>query len=268
MDILHIDELMYPMGNGSTLPIFGMTDNQPYVVKTFNNIEGNKVLVNEVISYLIAKKLELPIPEAKLCLIDNNTTIDRNVTDMEEFSEACYGIGFCSKYIQKSTIISSAKMIKLAENYKWVIPKIMLLDHIIYNKDRNKGNLLLTTNKDDKQLILIDHSHTFNLECIWDSIGLRQKIAENDYNDINIMINNGYLYSMFKEVLELDMVMMSENIEYFKRNLNEGFFKEIVDQIPESWENSKSELNSVAEYLIYRFKNIDNYSDIISSFKY
>lgn len=268
MDVLHIDELKYPIGNGSTLPIIGVADNKPYVVKTFNNPEGNRVLINEIVSYKIIKKLELPIPKANICRIDENTLIDKNVTDREEFPTEYCGFGFCSEYIQKSATLSSSRMIKLSNNYRWIIPKIMIFDHIIYNKDRNRGNILITTNKEKKQLLVIDHSHTFNLECLWDSISLRQKIEENDYNDIDIMNSNKYLYSMFKDVVKMDIITMRENVEYFKKNLDDAFFKKSVEDIPNQWESNKKELEMLSDYLIYRFHHIDTYADIISSFKY
>ncbi|RXI55296.1 hypothetical protein DP122_05185 [Clostridium tetani] len=266
--MLHIDELKYPIGNGATNPIMGVAENKYYVVKTFNNIEGNKVLINELVSHYIAKKLELPIPKAQVCLVDKNTIIDKNVSDMEDFTEECYGIGFCSEYIEKSTVISSPKMIKLTNNYKWLIPKLMLFDHIVYNKDRNKGNLLLTTDKKEKKLMLIDHSHVFNLETIWDSITLKQKIEEKDYDDIHIMENNAYLYSMFKNACKTDLLTINENINYFKKMLTIDFFKKVIEYIPEVWENNIIELESLSEYLIYRFNNIDKYGDLILTYKY
>ncbi|MCW6094761.1 hypothetical protein LAV60_16425 [Clostridium sporogenes] len=266
--MLHIDELKYPIGNGVTNPIIGVSENKHYVIKTFNNIEGNKVLINELVSYLIAKKLKLPIPEASTCLVDKDTIIDRNVCNIEEFTTDCYGVGFCSEYIEKSTVISSTKMIKLAYNYKELIPKLMLFDHIIYNKDRNKGNLLLTTNKQQKKLLLIDHSHVFNLEAIWDAMTLKQKIQESDFNDFNIMEGNEYLYSMFKDICKMDLWTFKDNIEYFKGILTKDFFYKIVEYIPEVWENNIVELEMLSEYLIYRFENIDKYANIILTYKY
>lgn len=266
--MLHIDELKYPIGNGTTKPIVGVAGGRYYVIKTINNSQGNKVLVNELVSYLIATRLRLPIPNAYLCIIDRNTIIDKNVMDMEDFSEDCFGIGFCSEYIEKSTVISSSRMIKLASNYNDVIPKIMLFDHIIHNKDRNRGNILLTTNKNKKELMLIDHSHVFNLETLWDSISLRQKIEAHDFNDLSIMEGNAYLYSKFKEVCPVDIITMQKNLVYFKEIMTNDLFKEVVEYVPEVWENDKEELKTLSDYLIYRFDNIETFAQIILTFRY
>ncbi|MCB2354366.1 HipA family kinase [Clostridium estertheticum] len=268
MNIKHIDELKFPMGNGCTKPIFAVSGNEYYVVKTFNNSEGNKTLINELVCYLIALKLDIKMPESGICLIDKYTIIGKNVSDMPEFNDRCYGLGFYSQYIDKNTIISSSKMLKMARNYKEIIPQIMLFDHIVYNKDRNRGNLLITANKNNRELILIDHTHTFNLQCIWNSHDLNQKIFDNDYKDTIIMEYNEFLYSKFKEVCKIDLYELQLQVNYFRERLSRDFFRSIIDKVPEEWESDKNELIALSEYLIYRFENIDQYISIIVSYNY
>lgn len=268
MNILHIDELKFPMGNGCTKPILAVGGNEQYVVKTFNNNEGNKTLINELICYLIALQLDIKMPQSGICLIDSNTNIGRNVRDMPEFTDQCYGLGFYSKYIENNMVISSTKMLKMAKNYKEIIPQIMLFDHLVYNKDRNKGNLLITANKDSRELILIDHTHTFNLQCIWNSHDLKQKILGKDYNDTFVMEYNEYLYSKFKEACNIDLYELQLQVSHFKGKLSENFFKGIIDKVPKEWESDKNELIALSEYLIYRFENIDRYISTITTYNY
>ena len=268
MAIIHIDKLLYPMGNGATNPIRGIVNNKEYVIKTFNNVEGNKVLINELIGYRLAKQLDLPVPNALLGVIDENTYIDENVRDLEDFNEDCYGIAFCSELLYPVAPIASNKIIKMSTNYKWLIPKLILFDHLIYNKDRNKGNLLMSLSKNNKQLYVIDHSHIYNLEAIWNSVGLKQKMEDCDFNDENIMSDNWYLYSKFKDIMDIDMVEMEKALQYFKEKLNLDFFNHIIDNIPDVWENNKSELKALSEYLIYRMEHLGDYINIILSYTY
>ena len=51
----HIEELKYPLGNGSTNPIMGTINGLPYAIKTINNEQGNKTLVNELVAHMIIK---------------------------------------------------------------------------------------------------------------------------------------------------------------------------------------------------------------------
>lgn len=269
LDILQIEELKHPMGNGITNPILGTTSSIQCIVKTNNNIEGNRVLINEIVSYSLALKLGLPIPEAGLCNIDESTNIDRNIYELvDEFSERCYGIGFYSMVEKNVTVISSEKMIKMASNYKWLIPKIMLFDHLIYNNDRNKGNLLIKMNKLDRGLVLIDHSHVFNLGPIWDKYQLKQKIENEDYKDDHIMRNNAYLYSKFKNVMSVDMVVMQETVDYFRNNITEVDIRGTIESIPKCWESNKEELDALVEYIIYRFNNLEYFANIIATYNY
>jgi len=268
LDTNHIDELLYPIGNGATIPILGVIQNRNYIIKTLNNVEGNKTLVNELVCYYIAKKLNFPIPEATLGIIDANTIISNNVLMLDDFSDSCFGLAFCSELLKPVTVVTSEKMLLLASNFKWLLPKLMLFDHLIYNKDRNKGNLLISLSKSNRQLYIIDHSHTFNLEAIWNSSGLEYKIIDEDFKDSAIMDDNWYHYSKFKSVLNLDIITMKETVTYFKENLTKDFFESIVDKIPEVWENNKSELQALIQYLLYRMEHIDYFADIILNTKY
>lgn len=226
------------------------------------------MLINELICYQLAIQLELPIPNAILGVIDENTYIEENVVNLEDFNRECYGVAFCSELINPVTSISSDKMIKMSSNYKWLIPKLMLFDHLIYNKDRNKGNLLISLSKKDKKLYVIDHSHTFNLEALWNSVGLHQKIEDNDYLDENIMSDNWYLYSKFKKAMNIDMIEMNDAYKYFEKKLSLDFFEHIIDNVPVMWENNKSELKALSEYLIYRMEHLEDYINIILSHTY
>lgn len=266
---IQINELKAPIGNGATNPILGLSNGKQYVIKTINNSEGNKVLVNEIIFYFLAKQLDLPIPKSGLCIINDKTQIDKNVYDLiDDFSDDCYGIGFYSEYIENSTILGSAKMIETTSNYETLIPRLMLFDHIIYNKDRNKGNLLFKMQKSDRKLIIIDHSHVFNLETLWDSIQLNKKIEEEDYKDEYIMQNNKYIYSKFKEVMNLDMSIMAKEVDYFKNNIDEKIIRLAVESVPKEWESDSKELEGLAKYIIYRFNHIEYYSNLIASYIY
>lgn len=268
-NIVQIDELKAPIGNGITNPILGLSNGKQYVIKTINNPEGNKVLVNEIVCYFLAKQLELPMPKSGLCIINDKTKINKNIYDLvEDFSEKCYGIGFCSEYVEKATVLGSDRMIKLANNYKILIPRLMLFDHIIYNMDRNKGNLLFKMGKSDRKLIVIDHSHVFNLAAIWDSIQLNARIKEEDYKDEYIMENNKYIYSRFKKVMDLDMSIMTKEVDYFKNKIDEKIIRMAIESVPKEWEPNLKELEVLEKYIIYRFKNIEYYSNLIASYVY
>lgn len=268
MKIYKVDKLLKPVGNGSTNPIYGIINNKEYVIKTFNNPEGNKILINELISYLIVKKLDLPMPNAILGIIDNKTFISNEVLETEEFNEECFGIAFCSEVIKPVTTISSEKMMAISSNYESLIPKLMLLDHLIYNKDRNKGNLLISLSKSDSKMYIIDHSHVFNLEALWNSFGLQQRIEDEDYRDLRIMQDNWYHYSKFKTTMDIRKNDMQNAVNYFYERLDTKFFNDIIFSIPEQWEKNTSELKALADYLTYRLEHLNDYANMIVKYDY
>lgn len=267
MEYEHVDELLGPIGLGSTEPCLGMSNGKQIVIKFFNNVEGNKSLVNELVCYQIAKKLELTVPYCGLCIIDKNTMINKNISELTEFSDRCYGIAFFSEYKKNVTKINSDALIKLSTNYTWLLPRLILFDHLIFNKDRNPGNLLIGMSKTDKSIYIIDHTHTFNLQCIWTGNALRQKINE-DFNSTEILEYNAYLYRLFYKCVNFDLVTLQKEVEFFNKKLNKSFFNDIMNMIPMEWESNKDELNALSEYLFYRFQHLNDFCYMISSFKY
>lgn len=272
MDTIHIKELLFPIENGATIPIRGVSDDGiHYVIKTFNNIQGNKVLVNEFVCYKLAKKLNLTIPNAKLGIIDYNTIISDSVNALEDFGSRCYGICFCSEYLDSSLNITSAKMIKETDNHNWLTPMLILFDHLVYNKDRNRGNLLIASSKNTKfhrQLYIFDHSHTFNLEAIWDAKNLKDKIEDKDYMDVSMMDCNSYIYSKLLSNTKVDLYSLNSAADYFKANLSHEFIHNIITQVPTLWESNTDDLKSLEEYLIYRLEHLNDFISIISSHIY
>lgn len=270
MNVLQISELEYPIGNGITHPLISTAKSgEKVVVKLNNNMQGNLVLVNEYIGYMLSVKLELPVADSGVCMVDEKTIIHPNARDGDDlFSDENYGLGFYSTYIENATVINSSKMVMLAENYEWVIPKLLLFDHLIYNVDRNKGNLLLTMRKDNKRIILIDNSHAFKLGTIWDSSQFRRGIDEDDYRDTTVMECNKYLYKILIQSMNLSEFHLHESIEYFRSRLTESDIAHIVDSVPIEWGVNKDELDSLKEYLIYRLEKLEAYVDVILNYSY
>lgn len=274
MDVLQISKVEYWIGNGITRPLVSTDENgKKVVIKLNNNIESNVVLVNEYIGYKLSEKLGLPVAKSGIGVINEKTVIEQNVDgveidDVPLFSQKNYGLCFYSTYIENVTIISSSKMVKKARNHEELIPRLFLFDHLIYNIDRNKGNLLLTMNRNDQNIILIDNSHAFKLGSLWDSYQFKIGIEEADYNDTTIMQENSYLYKILLDSMKLTSFHLYEGIKEFREKLTPEDIKHIVDGVPAELGISSKELEGLKEYLIYRLNNLESYVDIILKYKY
>lgn len=93
--------------------------------------------------------------------------------------------------------------------------KILLFDHLIYNKDRNKGNLLIYFGKGDKLLYIIDHTHVFKNQTIWDQNCLRQGMIENDFKDLEILNENRYEFFLLARKLLMSHYLVKQR--YLKK---------------------------------------------------
>ena len=132
------------MNIGITEPKYAiLEDGTQIVVKLSHGPEGNLVLFNEYVCYRLAILIDIPMPYSGVCVMDENTEVfDSNIA-----SNSNYGYAFYSIFMPKTTKLLSS-IIKLMKN-KEVFIKILLFDHIIFNKDRNEGNLLVQFYKDD-----------------------------------------------------------------------------------------------------------------------
>lgn len=257
--ILYTKTIISPITNGVTNPLdCELSDNTRAIVKTFNNIQSNIVLINELICYELAVILKLPIPEAGICIIDENTK------GLNYIEKSQFGKGFYSKRINKSTVFNGYKMFQMIKN-KDDLLKTILFDHLIYNTDRNQGNLLACFAQKQMLLMLIDHTHVFNKQCLWDKHQLEQCQQENDYRDTTILEKNSFLYSMFFNVVPKRLDKLLEISNSYKSKINKSILESIIKKIPIEWELSSNNANALIDYLLYRLDKLDDICNIINS---
>lgn len=250
------------MENGCTKPLnCKLETGEIAVVKTFNNLQSNIVLVNEIISYEIALLLGLPVPDSGICLIDDETN---GIEILDDITQK--GKGFYSKRINKATILNSNKMVDLIENKKDIL-KLIIFDHLVYNSDRNAGNIILKFQKQNLLLNVIDHTHVFNKQCLWNKYELIRCREEKDFLDTKILTNNSYLYNMFFQKIPIKLEDLLEISAKYKELINKNILKEIIDKIPKEWELKKEDSEELIEYLLYRLNNLDEMCSIIMKFR-
>lgn len=259
-----VNTILNRVGTGITDPLDGIIDDKRVIIKTINNDEGNKVLINELVCYNIAKALNLPIPDGGICIIDDSTKLEQNIT----LSSERYGVGFYSNRLDKVTNITNSPL--LIKNYiinKEDFLKIILFDNLVYNKDRHKGNMLMDIGKQQGNKIhIIDHSHVFNIGSLWDRYQLARMMNENDYNSSEVMDYNKNIYDLLIQAIDFSYEALNQEVQNFKMLLNEQFLQNIINTIPEEWECDEIEKNMLLNYIIYRLKNIENISNVIYNY--
>lgn len=244
------------VGNGSTDPLFaGLEDGRVWdaVIKTKENPQGVLALANEIVAYKLAIAADIPMPVSGIAVIDSETDGQGLVT------EASWGHCFYSERIDKAVIAIPSSLSSAYDPL--LFARIILFDHLIYNKDRNPGNLLITMRKGIKKLYVIDHTHVFKNQTIWDAECLRRGMRENDYRDTAIMELNGY--DGFTENARIDLDLLREAARVFETRYTSLVIGEAIEDIPSDWPVRSDDLCALKEYLEYRVHHIDEICNVV-----
>lgn len=242
---------------GITEPKYALlSDGSQAIVKLSNGPEGNLVLFNEYLSYRLAILLDIPMPVSGICIMNETTEIQ----DPTIASSQNYGKAFFSTFMPKTTKLIPS-IISIMKNKEDFI-KLLLFDHIIFNSDRNEGNLLVRFYKGDISLKVIDHSHVFVNQALWDSACLERAIEENDLLSTRILEYNERLYGMFYHNLSINKEILQEQSSFFQSKLSYDIISELIQSVPEEWRPNQKDIDSLIKYLMYR---VDNLNVIIST---
>jgi len=242
------------IGVGVTRPILVTADNgKKYVAKLFDEDNEHKHLVNEYISYHLAKDLDLPIPDASFLIIPE--TLIASNPDLKERNIKS-NIAFGSHYIGTAIPNINSFLLDSSKNTR-DFPAILLFDQIIYNDDRseNAGNLIFC--KKSKKLLIIDHSHIFKDGTIWSVSSLNRCINElivptflGTYNKMLLKYVNGN--RPFHYISQKIQAVSQERI------------LEIVSSIPDEWPVTRDEKETLVSFI---FKRIQALNEIIDQIK-
>ena len=251
--VLSIDRFL---GVGTTHPFVAKLEKDGEVfigfIKLKNNPEGILCLVNELISFRLAKACGVLMPESGIAVIDDNTT-DNTYTNL--VTADSMGNCFYSKQIEKALPLN--EMIMPYIQNKDMYEKVILFDHLIYNTDRNPGNLVFSSKKREKTLYAIDHSHVFKNQAIWDANCLRQGIRENDFKSEEI-ISSSRAYEYFAQDKQITANSLNQVAELFKRYCTESIIQSSVESVPDDWPIDRDNLNALKEYLLYRSNHLND----------
>lgn len=135
---------------------------------------------------------------------------------------------------------------------------MILFDHVIYNKDRHVGNILIDLKS--KTFYAIDHSHVFKNQSLWDSITFSQGMSENDYADKIIVEYNSDTYKPIWQIKKFDENLAKIQADEFKSILTPNLINDIISQLPDEWNGfaTQKDLSALVEYLNYRISNLQN----------
>lgn len=228
-----------------------------YVVKFPGNPDGERALINEYICSEIAILLELPILPTRIMKVDFFNI--SGIENLDDRISRTNGIGFASLYNTKANIVNSPTLIKLSNNYV-DIHKIMIFDLLIYNMDRNKGNLLIDMKY--RKICIIDHTHVFKYGTLWRSFELDFIIDE----EIDINILHKYNWENYLSFRNYNLPHRSDELRDFinkVKRIDYNVIYNIVNRCSLIWNITKNDIMALSNFLSRRFKKIDKIIEVL-----
>jgi len=219
-------------------------DNKSYVIKYLGNDQSDKILINELICYRLARKVGIPVPEPRIVHIPN---------ELIEFEIGLQTLGvssgrhFGSLYYKDTVTFTGVNSLKSISN-KEAIAKIIAFDYWVGNDDRcdNLGNLLINTSKNKNCLIAIDYGNAFNGPD-WIQCDLK-------YTDIHIVPVDGRVYScLFSEIINEDCF---DEICTSIESLDIKDIEECTENIPREWGLDGYYKDLICQFLFHRKSKI------------
>lgn len=266
MVVSYVLNLNRVMDNGATEPLLGTIkqDDTTYncIIKTKGNIGGVRTLINEYIAGQLAVRLGLPVPDNGFALLDKNTIVDSECS--ENISEFDFGSCFYSRLIEHVVPLnglSAAQVDNIDDIYK-----LLLFDGLIYNCDRNPGNLLVTFSKSKRKFYAIDHSNVFMRgHARWDAGYFKGRMTLDDLYDESFLLDNEAQYQYFYSNKFINPQTLMSTASDFQDKCTHSFIQTLVNSVPEDLltEVSMQDLNSIGEFLSFRITHFPQICDMI-----
>lgn len=178
---------------------------------------------------------------------------------MKEDLDLITGTAFGTIYNDRLLNVLNAGQVSKTTNNNDAI-KIIIFDLLIGNNDRNKGNLMIDSNC--KKLIMIDHTHIFDLETIWDDVQLNLICDDkfdvtklNQYNYKNLFESIKYTSDFYSELNKFIMKVKGIKKEEIVR---------IINNIPKDWNITENEKKSLTNYIYKRFCRVNEILEILN----
>jgi hypothetical protein len=165
MDLPRLSALQYvqPLREGGSLPAVVVTDDGMYVVKFRGAGQGPRALIAEIIAGLIARALDLPIPD--LALVETQDLFGRAEPDPEiqDLLRASVGVNVGLRYLDGAFNFAAAPAADVMEGT--LAARVVWFDAFLTNPDRTPRNVNILVWR--RRPYLIDHGAALYVHHDW-----------------------------------------------------------------------------------------------------
>ena len=220
-----------------------------YVMKCVHDQCSPKILLNELICANLAALLGLPLPNFTIAVLSQDTI---NSSNELQYLEAIPGKVFCSEYVKGITSLSP-QTVESLKNQE-VIPDLVAFDLLVGNSDRatdfkkgNAGNYLVNKKQ---ELLLIDHSHVFIKQELWDAHTLSSAMIIGSTVDENFSER----YRYFRKYI--DGRNPFENFINRCEAVDISDLENVFSNIPNEWNISSEDVDALKKFIEFQCLNI------------
>lgn len=104
---------------------------------------------------------------------------------------------------------------------------------------------------------MIDHSHVFVNQALWDSNCLERAINENDLLSTKVLEYNKILYDMFFHNISITKDVLEKESCIFKSKINYDTISKLISCTPDEWKPNQKDIEALIKYIMYRVDNLD-----------
>ncbi len=256
---MRVEEIHGVAEEGTTEPIrCRLSDGHDAFVKYPNNRCGTPVLINEWVGNKVAKAIGVNTPDFGVCFLSKEV-IELSMLD-DELDDNNAGICFFSGYLHNTVPLKLWKSQGSRET-----AKIILLDHILNNFDRNEGSLLYDIGM--KKLYAIDYSHIFSRgpKINYHTDYIKKGMTLEDYLYTEILYDNKKTYDQLALRWGYSEQTMRGEASHIKNGLSRGFFQSIFNDLPQEWSYMLDAeiVKKLVNFLTFRSSHINSICEMI-----
>jgi len=256
---INVETILRYLGQGITQPALILGDDfEQYVLKTQKVVENGEhkvydcMFLNELLSYQIARHLNVPIPDAAIAYMDQRVLeSDPEIRFVNRFYAGNLFASLELPNIEENLVHNYELMMEMRKPHllrTWNnffsnivnaadIARILAFDLLIANFDRygNTGNLMVSNTAEGRKIFSIDHGHAFfGPEWHTNKIQyLRAPQPTTEYIDsfINVILNNNIIRNVGPRANGLGDVFAAIESNIDLTNINNHSFMDIVYEV-------------------------------------
>lgn len=236
-NIIEVSELMEVLEQGVSKPIrCRLEDGRLAILKHSNNIFGVQSVVNEFVASCIAEELEIKIPKFGVCHVIQKLIAETSPDVMFEFEDFEAGLYFFSEDINNVIPLSRGQLM-VQQIKPFSLERLILFDLLIFNNERHEGNILISLDETESEIVAIDHGTIFTDSVRYDNESLLKMLNNSDLHIEEILEKNRITYEILDFKFSVKNEELIKEIDHIKTVITADYLDQVKSLVPNEWKD-------------------------------